>query len=54
MYPEKVIMEFANILKEQEDYEFVSNMIETLTQSIASRAIYLKLRSKLFGKASSE
>jgi len=51
MYPEKVILTFAQILDQQVDFSFKSKMIENLTKAIASRKIYPKLAKKLFEKA---
>ena len=50
IHPEKVFIEFANILGNITDLEFVQSMIETLTLTLAASPLYSNLRNKLIGK----
>ena len=49
--PEKVIMEFADILNKHADLIFVKELVDTLTLTIAASQYFNQFRAKLRGKA---
>jgi hypothetical protein len=54
IHAEKVFLEFSNILKDVQDLNFVQDMIETLTITIAANHNYENFRLKLQGKKPTE
>lgn len=47
--PEKVFIEFANLVRQNDDIMFVRNMIETLTMTLCASPLESNLREKIRG-----